>query len=240
MNTAIQTVDAEDRRDVVATPMEMLAQAVSNGANPDTLSKLMDLAERYEAAQARRAFDAAVAEAKAEIKPVIKNKRGHSGKYASFDAYAAVVDPVITKYGLSYRFETTQDERIHVTCVLSHRDGHSARNTLAGPPDNSGSKNNIQAIGSTLTYLQRYSLIQALGLSATEDDDGEGAGKVNPEPVITEEQAGVIHDLLAATNVDRKQFLTWACAASVEGIPARNYEHIVGALRKKLPEGGDA
>lgn len=158
------------------TPMEMIDRALSSGAPVETLERLMGLHERWEANKARREFDEAVACAKSEIGPVMKNKTGHNSKrYADFSAYAKEIDPIISKFGLSYRFRTQQDDRIHVTCVLSHRSGHSEENTLVGPPDNTGNKNAIQSIGSTLTYLQRYSLIQALGLSASDDDDGASA-----------------------------------------------------------------
>lgn len=159
------------------TPMAMLSQAVERGASLEVLSKLMDLQERLEKGQARRDFDEAIAAAKAEIKPVARNKTGHNNKkYADFSAYAREVDPVLARHGLSYRFRTEQDGSIKVTCVLSHKSGHSEDNSLSGPADTSGNKNTIQAIGSTLTYLQRYTLTQALGLAASDDDD---AGKAD-------------------------------------------------------------
>lgn len=158
------------------TPMDMVAQALTSGASIEVLSKLMDLQERWEKTQARKDFDEAIASAKAEIKPVARNKKGHNDKrYADFSAYAREVDPILAEHGLSYRFRTEQDDRIKVTCVLSHRGGHSETNTLAGPADSSGSKNAIQAIGSTLTYLQRYTLTQALGLAASDDDDARSS-----------------------------------------------------------------
>ena len=49
-----------------------------------------------------------------------------------------------------------------MTCVVSHRLGHSEENTLTAGRDESGNKNNIQAVGSTITYLQRYTLKAAL------------------------------------------------------------------------------
>ena len=61
-----------------------------------------------------------------------------------------------------------------MTCVLSHRDGYSEETTLTAGADDSGKKNSIQAIGSTTTYLQRYTLKLALGL-ATQDRDDDGA-----------------------------------------------------------------
>jgi hypothetical protein len=59
-----------------------------------------------------------------------------------------------------------------VTCILTHEKGHSEETSLQGPPDTSGSKNSIQAVGSSVTYLCRYTLLAACGLAASEDTDG--------------------------------------------------------------------
>jgi hypothetical protein len=61
-------------------------------------------------------------------------------------------------------------------CIVEHRDGHSEDTSLTAQPDNSGKKNSIQAIGSTITYLQRYLLKLALGIAASKDDDANSAG----------------------------------------------------------------
>src|ERR1700722_7515777 len=62
------------------TPMAMLSHAVASGAGLETITKLMDLQDRYEARQARMAFDEAVANAKAEIPVIAKNREGHNNK----------------------------------------------------------------------------------------------------------------------------------------------------------------
>lgn len=47
---------------------------------------------------------------------------------------------------------------------------------MSAEPDGSGSKNAVQAIGSTNTYLQRYTLFSVLGLASVDmDDDANGA-----------------------------------------------------------------
>ncbi len=194
----------------------------------------MTLNERWEANQARKSFDAAVSAAKAEIPPITRNATGHnSKKYADFAAIAKVVDPIIGKHGLSYRFRTTQNGSISVTCVLSHKDGHSEETTLSGPPDATGNKNSIQAIGSTLTYLQRYSLVQMLGLAASSDDDGKQA--VNVE-TITQTQADEIRDIIEAKGKDRAAFLKWAKQERIEDIPADQYEACVKAANYEPPK----
>lgn len=175
------------------TPMGMLDRAVAAGASIETLERLIALKERWDANEARKAFDEAVAAAKAEIKPVARSAKGHNSKYyADFAAIARAVDPIISKHGLSYRFRSEQGDRINVTCILSHKLGHSEETTLSGPPDKTGNKNEIQAIGSTLTYLQRYSLVQALGLAASNDDD---AAKATGE-LVNDDQIGEMTALI--------------------------------------------
>lgn len=212
------------------TPMDMLSRAVANGASMEMIEKLMALHERWEKNQARKAFDEAVSSAKAKIPPIIKNREGHnSKKYADFAALARVVDPIISEFGLSYRFRTTQDEIIRVTCILSHRLGHSEENTLSGPADATGSKNAIQAIGSTLTYLQRYSLTQALGLAAANDDDGNAAGG---NEFISEKQAAELEKLIKDTDGDVAKFCAFAKVESLKNIFANRYDAAVEAVKR--------
>ena len=56
------------------TPMQMLQIAVSQGADLDRLQKLMDLQERWEANQARKAFVVAMAAFKQTPPKIMKNK----------------------------------------------------------------------------------------------------------------------------------------------------------------------
>ena len=228
---ATREADPQGQAIALATPMDMLSHALERGAGIEVVEKLMTLQERWEKNQGRRAFDEAIAAAKAEIQPVARNATGHnSKKYADFAAIARAVDPIISKHGLSYRFRTTQTDRISVTCVLSHRDGHSEETTLVGPPDQTGSKNAIQAIGSTLTYLQRYSLVQMLGIAVGEDDDGKavGAGET-----ITEEQVGELVALIEDVGADKAKFLKHIKVASLADIAANKFQAAVDALNAK-------
>ncbi len=233
-NTAQKTEVAQIQPQVpvAQTPMHLLNQAVANG-NIELAEKLMGLHERWEKNQARKAFDEAIAKAKAEIPTITRNATGHNSKrYADFAGIAKVVDPILSKHGLSYRFRSQQGERISVTCVLSHRDGHSEETTLTGPPDPSGSKNAIQAIGSTLTYLQRYSLVQMLGIAASNDDDGK-AGDAGER--ITEKQAADLHDLIEANGKKLPAFLKWAKVEKLDEIAVANYQACIDAANYKKP-----
>jgi hypothetical protein len=107
-------------------------------------NQAFDFYQKVQADQARKAFDAAMADAKAEIPPITKNRRvGFDSKKAGASRtdykhedmaeIARTVDPILSKHGLSYRFRTTSNpnEPIHVTCIVSHRLGYSATRTAS-------------------------------------------------------------------------------------------------------------
>jgi hypothetical protein len=231
-------------RSAVVTPMEMLNQAVASGASIETLTKLMDLQERYEKNQARRAFDEAMADAKAEIPVIRKNKAvDYKGKnsdvrtnyrHEDMAEIARTVDPILTKYGLSYRYRSEQDGgMVRVTCVVSHRDGHSEEVTLSAGSDSTGNKNNIQAVGSTITYLQRYTLKAALGLAASADDDGNASEKTAEElALITEDQVENLRDLILSLDVNEGRFLAHIGLPDLASIGAKNFDAAVAMIRK--------
>lgn len=170
------------------TPMQMLQVAVERGDDLEKLQKLMDLRDRWEAAQARKSYVAAVAGFKSEPAKILKSKKVDipGGAKYSHATLADVCDGVVanlSKYGLSHSYTLSQLENgwVEVTCIITHQDGHSERTTLRAPPDDSGKKNSIQQIASTVHYLERYTLVAALGLAAKDmDDDGNGGGKRPP------------------------------------------------------------
>lgn len=226
----VSVIPQDEPTAVSVTPMFLLQNAVANG-NLELAERLMALQERWEANQARKQFDAAVADAKAEIKPVVRNATGHNAKkYADFAAIAIAIDPIISRHGLSYRFRTAQTDKIAVTCILSHKSGHYEETTLCGPADTSGNKNAIQSIGSTLTYLQRYSLVQALGLAASNDDDGKTAG--NGE-AITLEQVEELVALADEVGADKEAFCRYFKVDGFAMIAVKDYPRAVAALNKK-------
>lgn len=223
------------------TPMDMLNKAVSQGANIDVLEKLMNLQERWEANQARKAFDEAMASAKAEIPVIIKNRtvdftstkgRTHY-RHEDLAEVSRTVTPILAKHGLSYRFRTSSavNEPVVVTCIVSHRDGHFEENTLTAGRDDSGNKNNIQAVGSTLTYLQRMTLKAALGLAASDDDDG--AASAGSPDTVSEEKLAQLVELAEAVSADKAAFCKYMKIKSLADLPARDFDRAVAALNKK-------
>src|SRR3546814_6903695 len=125
-------------------------------------------------------------------------------EYATLDAVSAIISASLSEHGLSHRWEVQQLDggAIRVTCILTHEMGHSERASLQAGADQSGSKNNIQAIGSTVTSLERYTLLAITGLAA-KGQDNDTAGLMMPR--ITESQAMDLEALaIEVTAEDRK------------------------------------
>ena len=159
-------------------PAALLQLAIEKGGSIEQLEKLMDLQERWQKQLARKAFFVALAAFQAEVPDLQKTKKGHNYFYAPLGSITKAIAPTMTAHGLSYRWEISEDKGISVTCIVSHDEGHSEKSSMSGEADKTGSKNDIQARGSAVTYLQRYTLISALGLSTADvDNDAQDYGK---------------------------------------------------------------
>lgn len=182
-----------------ADPMvSMIERIVLNpDADLDKLERMLAMKERMDEQRARISFARALSQARAEIPPIIKDatvdfksQKGHTHyRHETLAGIAKAIDPILAKYGISYRFRTDQGQGgVKVTCIVQHSDGHAEETTLTGAPDQSGNKNGFQAVGSAVTYLQRYTLKAALGLSAEVDDDAQAATPRRDDPAPRQEQ----------------------------------------------------
>jgi hypothetical protein len=237
MTASKAVAKAEEPRSL--TPPEMLSQALASGASADTLAKLMELQERWEARQSKQMFDDALAKAKSEIPAIIKDAKVDykaDGKprvnyqYETFAAIDKVVRPILQNHGLHYRFRTeSAPQAVTVTCIIEGF-GHGEENSLTAPSDNTGGKNSVQAIGSTVQYLQRYTLKAGLGLAVmNKDDDARGA----EGGYINEESVKQIRERLAAIGADEAGFCDYIGAESVEKILTVQTKQVNAVLRAR-------
>lgn len=160
----------------VIDPMSLISLAVQQNADTDKLEKLMALQERWEANEARKAYNHAMSNFRDESIEIIKTKqvsyKETKYKHATLDQIVETVAPYLSKHGLRAHWESSQaDGLIKVKCIVTHSLGHSEYSELASSPDQSGGKNSIQAIGSAQTYLQRYTFLAITGLAAKDQDD---------------------------------------------------------------------
>jgi hypothetical protein len=127
---------------------------------------------------------------------------------------------------------------VGVTCFLTHRMGHKDDGTyIEAPADTSGKKNAIQAVGSTITFLQRYTLLAAVGLApkdAIPDDDGRSHAEPLPDWVDVYLEA-----VNAAEDKDKLR-AAWATASGAcrrKGETGRGaYDEIKARVEERLKD----
>ncbi len=184
------------------SPIERMAALV---AHPDSkidaagMATLLDAQLKYEANEARKAYAEAMAAFKQNPPQIVKDRSVEYLKvkynHATLANVTTCINKALSAHGLTASWETGQiDGKVRVTCHITHVLGHRESTFLDAAPDTSGSKNAIQAIGSTVTYLQRYTLLALTGLATCEqDDDGVGSGKkpIGVKPPTDEEQEAI-------------------------------------------------
>jgi len=166
-------------------PYQLLQAAVDKDLDIDKLKELMIMQTTWEAKEARKAFFKAMAKFQG-LCPVIKKKKNgqtfknNKGekivgyKYAPMGDIVAQVGKLITKCGLSYRFEQIRDQNnITVICIVSHIDGHSESVPMLGERGSNAYINSNQNSAATVTLLTRYTFLGSFGI-ATADEDMDG------------------------------------------------------------------
>lgn len=214
--------------------------AIHKGFDPAFIKEMMDLQERNEAREAKKAYVVAMSAFKANPPVILKDRNVSYGEgaklteysHASLSNVASLIGTALSEHGLHAGWKTTQGEgNIKVTCTVTHILGHSESAELSAGPDNSGGKNSIQAVGSTISYLERYTILAITGLATKDmDDDGRKSEEVK---FITPAQAKVINDIIAKKGVDIKKFLRYIKADSIEKILEKNYQYAMGELMAK-------
>jgi hypothetical protein len=215
------------------TPIQMAYQLMAQGHKLDEAKELIAFGKQLEADENEKAFNAAMTAAKAEIRPIVRRTKGHNGNYADLSTIADAIDPILSAHGLSYRHKVDQDAGgITVTCILAHDLGHKETTKITAAADTSGSKNSIQAIGSTQTYLMRYTLVAALGLSTAKDDDGQAAG--SGSATVSEAQIAELRKLIEQTDTDIAKFCETFKIDALPNLPAAAFGAATKSMHIKL------
>lgn len=232
---------------VVLSPLETINQAVEKGLDLEKVEKALVIHERWQAMEAKKAYHKAMAAFKENPPKIDKDKKvGYDtskGKVGySHASLANAVDKITTelsKQGLSASWNTQQNGAVTVTCKITHILGHTEETTLTAPADTTGSKNVIQAIGSTITYLQRYTLLSALGLATyDQDDDGVASQTID---YIDDKQLGIMRDNLISLERNEIKFCAFLGVESLDKLPQADYQKAMAAIEsfKKKKETKD-
>lgn len=208
--------------------LPLVATALEKGM-VDQLERLFEMQMKWDADLQRKAFVIGMVGFKTEAGGITIAKSKHvsfttaRGKteymHAELHDITRALVPVMARHGLSHRWVPEQTGKdIKITCVVTHRDGHSESVSLVAQADDSGGKNSIQSIASTKTYLERYTLLAATGIATGGEDDDDGRSFGQPEPpklvCITVDQAAALNDLMDAYVVNKPKFMDWIRGAT--------------------------
>jgi hypothetical protein len=172
------------------TMITVIRDALNRGVAVDQLKELLAMKRELDAAEAEKQFNTALAGMHAAVPNLLKTKvanreRGGKWNYAGHDEVTIKLCEAMAPFGLSHQWLTKQEKGyVTVTCRLMHSGGHKVETSMTAPDDTSGLKNPAQAICSTKTLLERYTLLGITGVSTRElgaaDDDGMSASPQKP------------------------------------------------------------
>lgn len=239
----------ENTEVALSAEAQFLAVIERMASNPDVdvakLGAILDMQERIIAKRAESEFNTAFAEMQPSL-PRIKKSRDVVIKevkqysYAEWDKIDEAIRPILNQHGFSLSFNTAprtgEGGGITVIGTLRHVGGHKITAEIPLALENSGSKNNVQGMGSTFSYGKRYTTTMLLNLTiVSDDDDGKAAGTA----YITAAQVAELQTLLDKIG-DTTGFLRFAGVDSVAEIETKNYMGALNALQKKAKavEGG--
>ena len=229
-----------------ANILSVIARAAADpNVDIDKLERLLEMQERVIARNARSAYFDALAELQPKLPVIterggIKDRNGNiQSTYALWEDVNEAIRPILAEHGFSLTFKVsrTQDQII-TTGILAHREGHCEQTELSLPTDTSGSKNAVQAVGSSTSYGKRYTAFALLNITSQgEDDDGQKGGA--PEPV-DDVRLRLLNDLADAVGADKIKLCKHLKVASLKELPATRYDYAFARLKEKDPAKAEA
>jgi hypothetical protein len=230
--------------------------ALDPGADVEKLERTMAMYERLKAKEAELAYNAAkgrilkklagvkIVKTRSALCEVEKGKPQKGAyeafKYAPLEEIDRHLRPLLAEeeMDLSYSDEPQEGGSILIRGRLKHLPGgHYEDSFMPAPLDTTGGKSDVQAVGSTNSFLRRYVVCNIFNIVVVgDDDDGTGG-------TIAEAETKTILDLIEKAKVGPK-FLKYMKAQSIEEagsleiavatIAARDYRKAVSTLEEHI------
>jgi hypothetical protein len=243
MNAIIVPNARPEREEQSTSLIQVIERAARDSSiDIDKMERLLAMKERLDAKTAVEAYSADFALMQPELPEItekgeIKVENKVRSTYAKFEDINAVVKPILAKHGFGLSFKTsTKDNKVTVVAVLMHRGGHSERTEMELGADTSGSKNGVQALGSSISYAKRYTMNALLNITTRgQDDDGQNAG-----PKISEEQLADLMALIEEKGGNKGRLLKYWKLKSFGDLPACNYAIAVEEVKAFAKQREDA
>lgn len=175
-----------------ASLLAVISRAASDpNADIEKMERLMAMYERMESRKAETAFNEAMKAAQSHMGRVAADKTNSQtrSEYATYASLDRMARPIYTECGFALSFDTADaasPEYVQVLCYVSHEAGFTRTYHVNMPADGKGAKGGdvmtkTHAVGSAMTYGQRYLLKQifniAIGVDPGDDDGNAASGE---------------------------------------------------------------
>ena len=135
----------------------------------------------------------ALASFQSKVKQPLKDASNpfFKSKYVPLENVAESVTESAGPLGLSYmQFACNKENEIGVSTIVMHKSGQF----IEFPPIFAKpAKNDPQGVGSCITYLKRYSLSAAFGITSDEDDDGNNNQNKNRDDIKSKNASNFVN-----------------------------------------------
>lgn len=238
------------------TSNDLLSMLIQKDAPLDFIKEFMDLRDRDAAKNALSAYVHAMAAFKKNPPEILKtvhvsykNSKNQTVEWdhAELGEICEAINAGLSEHDLYAKWDLEQPEPsiVAVTCTVTHAEGHTESMTMKAPPDTSGGKDQLMAVQSTNTRLQRITLLAVTGIAAKGMDKESPTDEMTGAALefITEDQVQVLTALCTDAELgqdDITRFLGVVEAEEVRTIPQGKYvdakkllDKAVARLKKK-------
>ena len=232
---------------VAADPLSMLNSMIEKGANPDALSKMVDLAERWQKAKAETEFNLAMNACQKIMPTVIKDKENPEihKSYAPIETVQTYAKPVYIKHGFSLSFGTeigSEAGLTHVYLDVQHVGGHTKRFYIHNVPlDDKGPKGGavktqVQGLMSSLSYAQARLIRLAFNLTVADEDRDGRVGRVTDDQIERINTLIEQYETASGEQFKYQAFLHWLNVKTLDELSAPKAEQAITEIKRKIAD----
>lgn len=235
-------------------PMQIVADAIRSGMEPDKLGKLFDLARDWAKDRAAEIYAEALKNFQSQVGPIpkgraVKNKDGSPRyKYAGFEDVMIHCQPHLSRNGISVSFWTPKEESADfvIVCRLQVGSHCEDRPFRAPKPDMQAIAKSMymsepQAFGFVLSYFKRYAFCAAASVTVCDEDNDAVNAPIIAAPLDSEELAE-LNDLCqqwssahgGKRRVNAETFAKIFGGTSLETIPRDRFADACAQLRNDI------
>lgn len=221
--------------------MSMISRAAADpDFDPVKMQQLVGLRNDEIKRLAEEAFNEAMSECQAEMRPVAADAENDQtrSKYATYGAIDKALRPIYTRHGFAISYDETDSPKADHTRILAYvsRGGFTRTYRKDMPITTTGPKGGAvmtptHATGSATSYGKRYLLSGIFNVAiGQDDDDGNGA---NSYERITDSQVATLVALLQEVGASQSSLLSWLKLERLSDIAAAHYSRVVKAVEEK-------